>query len=234
MSKHRKIGCCYAAGVLVLAGLAVLLAPWGLILAWPALSLAVAAAAYLGLGPMVFGKRGGRVHPLMLALLGPYLVSLAAWHRQRHAAHPADPVTSRLLVGRRVSPSGADQLIEQGVTAVLDLTCEYSEAAPFLRLEYRNIQVLDLTPPSIDDLLGAARFVVDRMNDGMVYVHCAQGIGRSAIVAAACLLALDDQLDVDEACARTERARPGVRLRGSALRRHLEEYRSRWQAERSA
>jgi hypothetical protein len=229
----RKIGLWYGAGSLALAALAVGTAPWGLVIAWPAASLVVVSTGYLGLGPGVFGKREGRLHPLARALHAPYLLALSIWHPWRAEGAPDDLVCPRLRLGRRASRRRAAALVEQGVTAVLDLTCEYDEVVPFRAVGYHNAQVLDLTPPPLERLAEAVAFVLDRMGSGEVYVHCAQGSGRSAIVAAACLLALDEALGVDDACARVEAARPTVRLRSAAAQRVLEEYERRCRAGRS-
>ena len=73
MSKAKKIGCAYGAGAIGLTTLAIWLAPWGLPAAWPALALAVVAAAYLGAGPVLFGKRNGLLHPVMELVFAPFL-----------------------------------------------------------------------------------------------------------------------------------------------------------------
>ncbi len=48
------------------------------------------------------------------------------------------------------------------------------------------------------------------MDEGTVYVHCGLGYSRSAVVAAAVLLARGSAPDVDQACRMVEAARPNV------------------------
>jgi hypothetical protein len=232
-SPGYQIGLWYGAGALVLAAPAISLAPWGLLIAWPAMSLAIVSAGYLGFGPGVFGKRDGRLHPLARALLGPYLLPLSLWRVHRQEGNPDDHVASGVRLGRLITPRRARSLIAEGVTSVLDLTCEHAEVGPFLSIDYRNIQVLDLTPPGLDELSESVQFVLERMGNGDVYIHCAQGFGRSAIVAAACLLALDSALTVDEARRRVEQARPTVKLRSARVTQLLGEYRTRCRTEPS-
>ena len=56
-----------------------------------------------------------------------------------------DEIAPGILMGCRLNRREAEGAVRQGVQAVLDLTAEYPEAAPFLRLPYCNVQVLDLT-----------------------------------------------------------------------------------------
>ena len=113
--------------------------------------------------------------------------------------------------------------------SVLDMTCEHSEPAALRRTDYRNVPVLDLTEPGLDTLTGAVSFVLERRSAGDVYVHCAQGLRRSAIVAAACLLAMDRALTVDQACDAVRGARARVRLGNPRVVALLEAWRERTQ-----
>ena len=61
---------------------------------------------------------------------------------------------------------------------MLDLTGEFSEAAPFLASVILNVPILDLTAPTQDQLALAAAFIADHQSRGTVYVHCK--IGYSA------------------------------------------------------
>lgn len=189
------------------------LAPWGLVLLWPAVSLAILSAGYLGGGPRVFGKAHGRLHPVGRLLLGPYLGPLALWRIKDRILDARDhQIAPGLRLGRLVTRAEARALIDGGVTAVLDMTCEHAETKPLLDGDYRNVQILDLTLPDLDTLHEAVSFVLPRMAQGCVYVHCAQGHGRSAIVAAACLLAGDDGLGVEEAIEVVRAVQPKAKL----------------------
>jgi protein-tyrosine phosphatase len=102
------------------------------------------------------------------------------------------------------------------VSAVIDLTGEFPEAAPFLAIDYRHIPVLDLTAPSTDQLEEAVTFIDQRTENGFVYVHCKIGYSRSAAVAGAYLLAKRRAATVDEAIAHLRTIRPSIVIRPEA------------------
>jgi protein phosphatase len=134
-SRHM-IGLWCLLGAVILAALAVWLAPWGLLLVWLAASMAIVAGGYLGLGTAVFVKRRGRIHPAARLLHGPYLASLSLWRMARHEGSAHDCVAPGIRLGRMVSSNHARRLIDQGVRSALDLTCEHSEAGPLLAIVY--------------------------------------------------------------------------------------------------
>jgi protein-tyrosine phosphatase len=76
--------------------------------------------------------------------------------------------------------------------------------------EYLCVPTLDALTPS-DSI---ARQAIDRIarSDGPVYIHCAQGHGRSAAFAAAVLIRRGLARDVEEAERLLVTKRPGVRL----------------------
>ncbi len=220
-----RLGIAYLNGGVLLAVASWWLAPWGLGLAWPAVSLLLVAAAYLGLGPRVFGKRQGRVRLLRRAVLGPYLGVLWLWRVLDRFVPTHAPVTRDLYLGRLVSRREAEFLVGDGVTAVLDLTAEHGEAAPFRQSRYRNVPVLDLILPTVDDLRAAVDFYLAERTNGPVYVHCAQGLGRSAVVAGACLVALEPDRSFDDVRDTIVAVRPRVRLHEDEVRALIETFR---------
>lgn len=200
---------------------------WHWLLAWPAASLAVVAAAYAGGGPRLLGKRpGGSLHPAAVALHLPFLVlTWFVWHLVAllRGSREATLVADGLWVGRR--PRLGD--VPAGVAVVADLTCEFPAcrrvAATY---DYLTFPVLDGHVPPLPDLVAFARRLADQ--PGVVYLHCAQGHGRSALVAACVLIARGTAADPDEAMRLIRAARPRVRLsRGQAdlLRRAAAELR---------
>jgi protein-tyrosine phosphatase/membrane-associated phospholipid phosphatase len=213
-----RIGCYYAAGaaaVLVLGGT---VWPWGAFLLWPATALGIVAAAYFGLGPGIFRKTDGLLPlstRLVLApvLLGQYF-SLVYYRRQCRAW---DEVAPGLLIGRRLTQTEAASAARQGVTAVLDLTAEFSEVTPFRATTYLNLPMLDLTSPTQDQLHRAIRFIAEESAKGAVYLHCKIGYSRSAAVAAAYLLASHQAATVEQAVARLRKVRPSIIIRSEAM-----------------
>jgi membrane-associated phospholipid phosphatase len=176
-----------AAGMLAIGG-----AGWPAtsILLWPATALMLASAAYLGLGPAIYRKCGGRLPAAARIVLAPLLLGqYASWLYYRRQCRAWDEAAPGVWIGRVLTPREARHATQQGVTAVLDLTAEFSEAAPLLALPYKNIPVLDLTAPTHDQLAEALRFISEHATTGTVYVHCKIGYSRSAAVVAAWLLA---------------------------------------------
>jgi protein-tyrosine phosphatase len=191
-----------------------------LLLLWPALAFALLAGAYAGLGPAVFGKReNGRLPWWAILLLLPCLLLLwGLWHLQRRLSREpvCNEIAPGLWVGRRPFP----RELPGGVGLVVDLTAEFPTACPAIPgREYRCLPILDASVP--DER--AFRRLVDELADrpGVVYLHCAQGHGRSGMVAAALLLARGLAADANEAVKMVRRARPGARL-GNNQRRVLE------------
>src|SRR5262249_38575564 len=103
------------------------------------------------------------------------------------------------------------------ITSVLDLTAESSEVTALRRLNYLNIPLLDLTPPTPAQLTQAAGFVESRLPHGGGYIHCALGYARSAGAAAAYLCASGRAGSVPEAVSLIKAARPQAVLRQDML-----------------
>src|SRR2546423_5848083 len=197
---NRLVGSYYLVGTFVVAALAVLFWPWGAFLIWPAVSLGIAAAAYFGAGPGIFRKRDGRLPWATGWALAPVLlgveISRLYYRRQSRAW---DELTPQVWIGSVLTSKEARAAVRQGVTAVLDLTAEFSESASFRSLAYRNIPVLDLTAPTFGQLEEMAAFIEEESSKGIVYVHCKIGYSRTGAAAAAFLLRTGKVRTVSEA-----------------------------------
>jgi protein-tyrosine phosphatase len=184
---------------------------WSALLLWPALSLLLVSGAYLGLGANVFGKRpDGRlawyaVLPLLPFLLGTWGVwHLSRWLRREDRYNEIVP---GIYVGRRVLPGE----LPPRVKTIVDLTAEFPEPANVRRgRRYLCMPTLDASVPADAVLKNFLDAVV--RSPGPVYIHCAEGHGRSGMFAAALLCAKGEAKDVGEAIKLLARARPGVRL----------------------
>src|SRR5439155_1985585 len=128
-----------------------------------------------------------------------------------------DEVGQGLLIGRVLSRAEAAMAVQQGVTAVVDLTAEFSEATPFRGITYINLPILDLTAPTQQQLHEAVAFIAREAVKGMVYVHCKIGYSRSAAVACAYLLASGGAATAEEAVAWLRQVRPAIVIRPEAL-----------------
>lgn len=215
---NRRVGSYYLVGTFVVAALAVLFWLWGALLIWPAVSLAIAGAAYLGIGPGIFRKRDGRLPWTTRWALGPVLlggeISRLYYRRQCRAW---DELTPQVRIGSVLTAKEAGAAVRQGVTAVLDLTAEFSEPVAFRSLAYRNIPVLDLTAPTFDQLEAMAAFIEEESGKGIVYVHCKIGYSRTGAAAAAFLLRTGKVRTVSEAIHFLRRARPTIVIRPEVM-----------------
>lgn len=217
-TRNVRVGAYYAIGSGLAAFLAAMLWPWGALLLWPALSLAIVCAAYLGLGSAVLAKANGRIPISTRILLWPYFIgqraSLGYYRRQCPAYNVVVP---GVWIGRRLDEDEAGAAIAAGVTAVLDLTAEFDETSAFRRIAYANVQTLDLTAPSAVALNAAVQFVSEESRRGIVYVHCKIGYSRSAAVVGAWLLTAGHARTTEEAIGFVRRVRPQAIVRPEAV-----------------
>jgi protein-tyrosine phosphatase len=183
----------------------------GSALLWPALSFAVVAAAYLGVGARVFGKRrdGTLAWECATGLLPYLLCTWATWHLVRWVRRepPFHEIAPGLLVGRRLRP----REMPAGVQTVVDLTAEFAEPRAVRRAgTYLCLPILDASVPAEAEL----RELLDRISRSpeSVYIHCAEGHGRAGLVAAALLVRQGLAKDAEAALAALRRARPGIGL----------------------
>jgi membrane-associated phospholipid phosphatase len=217
VERNDRIGRMYALGSVFLAVAAISTRPWGLLLLYPAVSTALIAAGYFGLGPGVFGKSAGRLPLASRIVLAPVLfgqyLSLLYYRRQ---CHDWDEITHRVWIGRCLKECEAREAIAAGVTAVVDLTGEFSAPEPFLSVAYLHLPVLDLTAPSQSQLDEAVEFIAEHAARGIVYVHCKIGYSRSAAVLGSYLIAADLAHSADEAMQKLREVRPSIVIRPEA------------------
>ena len=182
------------------------------LLLWPVLSYGLVGAAYWRNDPQLFGKRtDGTMRPLSLIALLPYLVmAWVAWAftvllSSEPAAHEISP---GLWIGRR--PRSND--LPAGVAVIIDLTCEMIDSIKVRSsAAYLCVPMLDgIGPPET-----RVQQVIERARDaeGPVLIHCAQGHRRSAIAAAAILVARGHVQDAAKAIEQVAQ-RPGARMSG--------------------
>jgi protein-tyrosine phosphatase len=180
-------------------------------LAWFGGSFLGVGGAYLGGGTWLLGKRkdGSLAWGPVLLLLPYFLFAWTVWHVRRALSRQPcfHEVAPGLLLGRRPF---AHELPPE-VSLVVDLTSEFAEPREVrTRARYLCHPVLDTCAPDEDSLLSLVGAVL--AEPGPVYLHCANGHGRSSTVAAAVLLARGHSPDVHGAEQHLRRARPGVKL----------------------
>ncbi|MFL6519690.1 MAG: phosphatase PAP2/dual specificity phosphatase family protein [Chthoniobacterales bacterium] len=215
---NRRVGFYYSIGAVAAGSLVILFWPWGAFLLWPFIAFSIMTGAYFWLGPSVFRKRDGRLPWTTWWALGPILFGHKVsrlYYRRR--ARPWDRLTSSVWIGGVLTRREAISCVREGVTAVLDLTAEFSEPSPFRALAYKNIPILDLTSPITTQLREMVSFIERESAIGIVYVHCKIGYSRTAAVAAAYLLGSGAAASVSEAIDHVRRLRPCVVIRPEVL-----------------
>jgi protein-tyrosine phosphatase len=179
--------------------------------------LLVAVAYALNAAGLLFKRRNGGRWPVAWPLAGPYLVLTEVSYRisRKTTTEPGIvPVAENLFLGRRLLPGEAAAAVaEHKIHAVLDLAAEFPAPAPFRALpHYCSCPVLDAASPSADQLRESTAWLLARVPNGPVYVHCALGHGRSALAAAAYLVASGLAPTPKAAVAMVKAARPKAKL----------------------
>lgn len=187
-----------------------------------ALAFALVAASYAFAGPRLLLKHPGGHRPAWAWLLyWPYFLLNAlgmSLFRLGERRPPFVEVVPNLFLGRRLTTREVRRGAMPGWRAVLDLAAEFPEATPLRGVtEYRSLPVLDATAPSLEELSSAVTWLVGRVAEGPVYVHCALGHGRSATLVVALLMATGRAGTVEEGLALVRLKRPGVHLVPSQL-----------------
>jgi len=181
----------------------------GWLLLWPAISFTLVALGYLGVGARVFGKRNdGGYDPVRATILAPFLL----YARLQYCAlrivrrEPRwNEVAQRLYVGRW--PRRGE--LPAGVAVIVDMTAELPARAT-AEVRYLCLPTLDGYVPEFTRF---ARLVDEVATiEEPVYVHCAEGHGRSGMFATAVVLRRGFAGTVDDAITSLRVARPGIRL----------------------
>ncbi len=183
------------------------------LLCWPAVSLLAAGLAYLWLGPMVFGKQpDGRRRWVSRLVLVPYCsVNWLGWRFLRFVVTEDcwNEAAPNVYIGRRAYLHE----LPPDVGLVVDLTAEFIAPREVRENQrYRSFPILDaFVPHSLDDVLA----LVNELKDSpeVVYIHCAEGHGRAAMMVAILLIAKGHHPDGETALAHLKKVRPRTELR---------------------
>ncbi|MEM0970512.1 MAG: hypothetical protein AAF191_00160 [Verrucomicrobiota bacterium] len=206
---------------------AVTIGGWGYLMLWPAMTFLIVACAYFRNTPKITGKRsdGGFPSGRVLLLLPYLLIGWTAWHLLRlvDRAPAWQRIDEGLTIGRRVLP----QEFPEAVDLTVDLTTEFREPPGVVRATaYLSHPILDNHAPPPEELSA----LVERISDqGHVYIHCAEGHGRAALLSACVLLRRGVVQTPEEAVQRLQEKRPRVRPRRrqwEALHRYAAERRA--------
>ncbi len=221
--KARFFGLAFFLLGVLLAGYAVKRGGYWLFLMWPAVSLFAAGVAYLWLGPGVFGKlpEGGRRMHSRLILM-PYCgANWLGWRLLRFVVREDcwNEAAPKLYIGRRAY---AHEL-PPDVELIVDLTAEFIEPlAVRTGRRYVSFPILDAyVPHSDEEVLLLVRELGSSTES--IYIHCAEGHGRAAMIAALVLVHRGVAADGESALAHLQKIRPRIKLRP-----HQREALERW------
>lgn len=195
---------------------------------WSALSLILVSGAYIFNLAKIFRKRENGIIPFYIRwafvpfLLGAQIYN--AYSRKHDKVPPIQKINEHLFLACRLFPSDIDTLKENGITAILDVTCEFDGlewSSTQENISYLNIPVLDHSVPTHSQLNQAINWIHHHIKeDRRVVVHCALGRGRSVFVMAAYLLSQDKNADVHQILAQIKETRETANLNKHQLR-HL-------------
>ena len=218
VTPNRRVGMYYAAGALLLLALVIAFWPPGAVLIWVIVAVAIIAAAYFRAGPGVFRKTAGVLPWSTPWALGPVLAGqhLSRWYYRRQC-RAWDAVTPNVWIGSALGRRDAQGAIAEGITAVLDVTAEFSAPREFRALRYRNIPVLDLTAPTSEQLDEMASFIAAEATRGIAYVHCKIGYSRSAAAVGAYLLLSGRAANSEEVLLLLRNTRPSIVVRPEVI-----------------
>ena len=100
--------------------------------------------------------------------------------------------------------------LPQGIDVIIDLTCEFAEPHAVRKHPgYVAFPMLDGAAPSVEALLASIRSIPQGK---VVFIHCAQGHGRTGLFALGLLLYRGYAGSVTEGFALLRAARPGIHL----------------------
>jgi protein-tyrosine phosphatase len=163
--------------------------------------------------PLLVAKRpNGELSFLKIILNLPWLMlTYAVWYLQQRFSSEApihEIIPRTLYIGRRLQTA---ELLPE-VDIIIDLTAEFHESRDITHQHrYIALPILDGSIPNattvqrLYDLIGIVKH-------HRVYIHCAQGHGRTAMIASILLCALHLTKTPDEALELIRQKRPLVRV----------------------
>ena len=218
----------------IIVGLSVEAIYFALFFYWTALSLLLVSGAYFFNLARIFRKRENGVIPIYIRwafipfLMGAQLYN--AWSRKNDKVPPLQQIDEQLFLACRLFPSDIDTMKEMGITAILDVTCEFDGlewSSTQENIRYLNIPVLDHSVPTRAQLNQAINWIHHQVKqERRVVVHCALGRGRSVFVMAAYLLSQNKDADVHDILLKIKETRETANLNKRQLRHLVRRHRN--------
>ncbi|HEX9062681.1 MAG TPA: dual specificity protein phosphatase family protein [Clostridia bacterium] len=178
---------------------------------WCSLSLICVGASYFFGSPSVFGKkRDGGIYKVNFVLLLPYFLYVwGVWYIMRLLSKEENYnyLDAGIWIGRRL----VGKEVPDNIELIVDLTSEFAELKSVLYgRNYICLPVLDGYVPKKDDFIALLKKVNEFKCD--IYIHCAEGHGRTGLVAAALLILKGKAESAEEALQKIKLAREKVNL----------------------
>jgi protein-tyrosine phosphatase len=128
-------------------------------------------------------------------------------------------ITAHLFLGSQYNLQGLKKLKALGVTAIVNMRMHNTyEEAVYEGIKYLHLPTVDNTAPPMDVLIKGAEFIdTEIKNNGIVYVHCRQGLGRGPTMAIAYLIKFG--LTFDDAYAMVKKVRVFINPMASQVKR---------------
>lgn len=182
---------------------------WAWLAAWLGISFILTGLGYAFIGAGVYGKRAtGRLSFWAMMLHLPFFIyALIVWHAVRRLIreNSYDCITENIIIGRRLLPAE----YPEGIDTIIDLTAEFIEPIGLIEsVNYIALPILDGSVPAIDALNDA----LAKIPEGKLYIHCAQGHGRTGLFTSILLIRRGVVSNLDEALALLKAKRPALAL----------------------
>lgn len=221
-ASSRRLALRYGAGALVCTLLTLPGGAW-LWFGWPAIACTLTTLAYATANPHWLQKCSGNPTPAAEWILLPVTLIARLWQMRWLRRQPAwHEVAPGVFFGRQLTDAEAHGFLAAHPNlVVIDLTAESKETTPFReQAHYFSLPVLDLTEPDAEIRAKACAIIRDHIAQGPIFIHCLLGLGRSAHIAAAWLLASGRCADADDAVKTIRALAPGAVLEAAALPLH--------------
>lgn len=181
---------------------------------WVSLSFYYVGLCYFGMIPGFF-KKNGKI-PIVIKLINaPYFIlTLVTWHVYKKCMkeNSTDDINDSLCIGRRQLPG---EFNLEKIDYYLDLTSEFDEPQSYRNSEkYLNFPILDADVPDYKSL----NELISKIKGSKVFIHCAQGHGRTGLVAILFLIANNSVDSVEEGLNLLKSKRPKLDVNSEQLR----------------
>ncbi len=192
-------------------------------LIWPLINCAMLAISYGAILPGLFGKRDdGSLAPFPALINLPWLLLTHLVWNIEIVLRREDPYnelkTGKIIIGRRLR--GWEEIDRE---AVIDLTSEFHEPRKHCRgVPYFCFPILDGSVPRKKDM-EKFREICTRVKEGQwkVFIHCAQGHGRTTMMTSVMLMEFGLCKTPDQAARLIREARPAAKT-NAAQKKWLE------------